>query len=125
LSCETHVDSGFLTILHQTESPGLQVRDKLKRWHDVPCDPRAFVVNTGRALQHVSGGKLAATEHRVRQCAEERLSIPFFLEPSFDFAVSPGSFGLTSTASDSKSSSYEIFLRESLSKFVEYGRVDP
>jgi isopenicillin N synthase-like dioxygenase len=125
LSCETHVDSGFLTILQQGQIPGLQVRDKRERWCDVPCDPRTFVVNTGRALQHVSGGVLAATQHRVRQCREERLSIPFFLEPSFDFVVSPGSLGLSCTASGSESVSYESFLRESLSKFVEYDRGDP
>jgi isopenicillin N synthase-like dioxygenase len=123
LSCETHVDSGFLTILLQG-SPGLQVRDRQKRWHDVPCDPRAFVVNTGRALQHVSARTLAATLHRVRHCQEERLSIPFFLEPSFDFVVSPSSLGLPGTAPDAESVSYESFLRESLSKFVEYDRAD-
>ena len=123
LSCETHVDSGFLTILQHGQRPGLQVRDKRRRWHDVPCDPREFVVNTGRALQHLSGGTLAATPHRVRHCREERLSIPFFLEPSFDFAMSPHSLGLSNSESGS-SISYESFLRESLSKFAEYDRGD-
>jgi isopenicillin N synthase-like dioxygenase len=124
LSCETHVDSGFLTILLQGQSPGLQVRDKRERWHDVPFVPGTFVVNTGRALQHVSNGALAATQHRVRHCRNDRLSIPFFLEPSFDFVVSPDSLGLPCPASGSERISYENFLRDSLSGFVEYDRAD-
>lgn len=124
LSCETHVDSGFLTILHHGQVPGLQVRDRARRWHDVPCNPEEFVVNTGRALQQVSDRKLAATPHRVRHCAEERLSIPFFLEPSFDFVMSPHSLGLRGSEAGAGGPAYESFLRESLSKFVEYNRGD-
>ena len=124
LSCETHVDSGFLTILHQGQSPGLQVRDKGGCWHDVPIDPGAFVVNTGRALQHVSDEAFRATRHRVRHCREDRLSIPFFLEPSFDFVVSPGSLAIPCAASGAEQVAYESFLRESLAGFIEYDRSD-
>lgn len=125
LACETHVDSGFLTILHHGDRPGLQVRDTRRQWHDVPCDPRAFVVNTGRALQLASGGALKATPHRVLHTTAARLSIPFFFEPAFDFTVRPASLGLPESESKSEASAYEAFLRESLGQFAEYDRREP
>jgi isopenicillin N synthase-like dioxygenase len=120
LSCETHVDSGFLTILRQGPEAGLQVRDARGHWIDVPFDPEALVVNTGRALQRVSGGVLAATQHRVSLCHERRVSIPFFLEPAHDLAVGPAAIGLPADAASAPS--YEQHLRESLSELKEYAR---
>jgi isopenicillin N synthase-like dioxygenase len=100
------------------------VRDARGRWHDVPFDPNALVVNTGLALQRVSDDALPATHHRVLLCREERVSIPFFLEPAYDFPVSGESLGLSARSCRSPAPTYEHFLRDSLSKFVEYDR-DP
>ena len=51
LGCETHVDSGIMTILYQDKKGGLQVQNRHSlEWHDVPHDPNAFVINTGLAL---------------------------------------------------------------------------
>ena len=38
---------------------------KTKKWHDVPFNKNALVVNTGRALEYLSKGKFKATNHRV------------------------------------------------------------
>lgn len=121
LACETHVDSGFLTVLYQDERGGLQVRDRNLRWHDVPYDRDAFVVNTGRALARITNDAFAATPHRVLQKPGERLSIPFFYEPRHDCALTPAAFGLNGPA-PAEVVVYEVFLRESLSHFVEYDR---
>jgi hypothetical protein len=55
-------------------------------WVDVPPVADALVVNLGDALEHISGGLLRATPHRVLQrrgAAKGRLSFPFFFDPSF------------------------------------------
>jgi isopenicillin N synthase-like dioxygenase len=121
LACETHVDSGLVTILYQGERGGLQVRDRQRTWHDVPVDRHAFVVNTGSALEAITAGQFPATRHRVLMGDGPRLSIPFFFEPRYDCQLVPSSFGL-SGAPTSEAVTYEAFLRRSLAKFPEYDR---
>ena len=60
---------------------------KTKKWHDVPFNKNALVVNTGRALEYLSKGKFKATNHRVLWNKQKRLSVPFFFEPSYDFKM--------------------------------------
>ncbi|CAE7762911.1 unnamed protein product [Symbiodinium microadriaticum] len=102
-----HTDYGYLTILKQDDSGGLQaktpVRGKTARgvkvksaderpatdlleWIDVPPIRNTFVVNLGDSLQHNTGGLLLATTHRVQQrtnATTSRYSFPFFFDPSF------------------------------------------
>ena len=55
LGCETHVDSGIFTILYQDKKGGLQVQNrKNKKWHNVPFNKSALVVNTGSCLLYTS-----------------------------------------------------------------------
>jgi len=121
LGCETHVDSGIFTVLYQDRKGGLQVQNrKNKKWYDVSFNKNAFVINTGRALEFLSKGKFKATNHRVLWNKSERLSIPFFFEPSYDFKMNK-SF-LNSRKYTSSGQIYEKFLNQSLKKFVEYQR---
>tara|TARA_B100000427_G_C15474318_1_gene580007 strand:+ start:53 stop:1021 length:969 start_codon:yes stop_codon:yes gene_type:complete len=121
LGCETHVDSGVFTILYQDKKGGLQVQNrKNKKWYDVPFNKNALVVNTGRALEFLSKGKFKATNHRVLWNKTKRMSIPFFLEPSFDFKMT-NSF-LNKAKPKNNGLIYEKFLNQSLKKFVEYQR---
>ena len=122
LGCETHVDSGIMTILYQDKKGGLQVQNRhTLEWHDVPHDPTAYVVNTGLALEYLTNGKMKATNHRVLFNQEERISIPFFFEPSYDFKLDPKYLEISE---DYKYDidNYENFLTNSLKKFVEYDR---
>ena len=122
LGCETHVDSGIMTILYQDKKGGLQVQNRHSlEWHDVPHDPNAYVVNTGLALEYLTNGKMKATNHRVLFNQEERISIPFFFEPSYDFKLDPKYLEISE---DYKYDidNYENFLTNSLKKFVEYDR---
>ncbi len=123
LCCETHVDSGLLTLLYQDDRGGLQVRNAAGEWLDVPPDEDAFVVNTGLALQRLTSRALVATQHRVLQAEGPRLSIPFFFEPIPDFEMAPRSLGLPET-SEEPAESYEAYLAESMKRFSEYQR-DP
>ena len=121
LGCETHVDSGIFTVLYQNKKGGLQVQNrKTKKWHNVPFDKNALVVNTGRALEYLSKGKFKATNHRVLWNKQKRLSVPFFFEPSYDFKMNL-SF-LNKRRFSNGGIRYDKFLNKSLKKFVEYQR---
>jgi isopenicillin N synthase-like dioxygenase len=121
LGCETHVDSGVFTILYQDKKGGLQVQNKkTKKWHDVPFNNNALVVNTGRALEFLSKGKFKATNHRVLWNKKKRMSIPFFFEPSYDFKMNTDF--LNAKKINNKGLIYEKFLNQSLKKFIEYQR---
>jgi len=121
LGCETHVDSGIFTILYQDQKGGLQVQNrKTKKWHNVPFNKNALVVNTGRALEYLSKGKFKATNHRVLWNKKKRMSVPFFFEPSYDFKMNPNF--LSTKKINNKGLIYEKFLNQSLKKFVEYQR---
>ena len=122
LGCETHVDSGIFTILYQDKKGGLQVQNrKNKKWHNVPFNKNALIVNTGLALQFLSKGKFKATNHRVLWNKTKRMSIPFFFEPSYDFKMSH-SYLNGQPKSKAKSIFFEKFLNKSLKKFIEYQR---
>lgn len=84
-----HTDYGYLTILKQDNSGGLQVRNlhNASEWIDAPPVPGTFVINLGDALEHATDGIYRATPHRVLQrthASHDRLSMPYFFDPSFD-----------------------------------------
>jgi isopenicillin N synthase-like dioxygenase len=82
-----HTDYGLLTLLGQDGNAGLQVRTA-QGWLDVPPDPDTFVCNIGDMLERLTGGRYRSTPHRVRNTGGgERLSYPFFLDPSWDAVV--------------------------------------
>ena len=121
LGCETHVDSGIFTVLYQDKIGGLQVQNRNnEKWYDVPFNEKALVVNTGRALEFLSKGRFKATNHRVIWNKSERMSIPFFFEPSYDFKMNT-SF-LIKNQPENTGQMYEKFLNRSLKKFIEYQR---
>ena len=121
LGCETHVDSGIFTVLYQDKKGGLQVQNrKTKKWHNVPFNKNAFVVNTGRTLEYLTRGKFKATKHRVLWSRSKRMSIPFFFEPSYDFKMNQSFFIDKKLRNNGQI--YEHFLNKSLKKFIEYQR---
>ena len=84
-----HKDPGILTLLLiEPGKAGLQV-ERDGGWLDVPPVDGAFVVNIGELLEVATDGYLRATKHRVVSppVGTERLSVPFFFNPSLDAEV--------------------------------------
>lgn len=79
-----HTDFGFVTILAQDDTGGLEVRTKDGEWMPAPVIPGTFVVNIGDALARWTNGRFASTPHRVinRAPHRSRYSVPFFLDPN-------------------------------------------
>lgn len=81
-----HTDYGLLTLLHQDHTGGLQVRSGTE-WLDVDPVEGSLVCNLGDMLERMTGGSYRATPHRVCVPEEDRVSIPFFFDPSWDAEV--------------------------------------
>ena len=122
LGCETHVDSGIMTILYQSKKGGLQVQNRKNlKWYTVPYNKNAFIVNSGLALQLLTNDKFKATNHRVIFDQKKRISIPFFFEPNYNFKIDPSLLKIRKKPLYDVVN-YEAFLSKSLEKFVEYNR---
>jgi isopenicillin N synthase-like dioxygenase len=83
-----HKDSGFVTILLQDKTAGLQVLGD-DGWIDAPPVSGTFVVNIGELLEIASNGYLRANIHRVVSppASGDRLSVAFFLGARLDAEV--------------------------------------
>jgi isopenicillin N synthase-like dioxygenase len=85
-----HTDYGFLTILLQDQSGGLQARHRSGEWLEVPPIPGTFVINIGDMLELWTRGIFLSTPHRVRNSGSgERISLPFFFDPSWNAGLEP------------------------------------
>lgn len=83
-----HIDGDFITILAQSEVPGLELRTPEKKWIQAPALPGTLLVNAGEILRLWSNGRFRATLHRViNQSGRDRYAIPFFYSPSPDTLI--------------------------------------
>ena len=96
-----HTDSGFLSLLLQDRTGGLQVMNGAGEWIDAPPVENTLVVNLGEMLQLATRGYYLATPHRVlppnaasgAPAAENgtraRLSVPYFWNPRLEYVCEP------------------------------------
>jgi isopenicillin N synthase-like dioxygenase len=87
-----HADWGFLTLLLQDATGGLQARPpRAEQWIDVPPLPDALVINVGEMLEVATHGYLVSTLHRVLPCppGRTRQSIGIFWSPRLDATLHP------------------------------------
>jgi len=84
-----HSDYGILTLLAHDGTPGLEVKVGTE-WVPAPSDPDLIICNLGDMLDRLTAGRYRSTAHRVRNVANhDRLSLPFFLDPSWDARIEP------------------------------------
>jgi gibberellin-44 dioxygenase len=84
-----HTDPTSLTLLHQDDVGGLQVRVG-GAWRAVRPRADAFVVNIGDTFAAITDGRHASCLHRaVVNSAAARRSLTFFLNPQMDRVVRP------------------------------------
>jgi isopenicillin N synthase-like dioxygenase len=89
LGIHHHTDAGGLTVLLQDGVSGLQVFHDAY-WHDITPVPGAFTINIGDMTQVWSNDAYRAPVHRVLAMnRSERISIPYFYNPSYDTVVAP------------------------------------
>uniref|UniRef100_A0A0D9W799 gibberellin 2beta-dioxygenase n=1 Tax=Leersia perrieri TaxID=77586 RepID=A0A0D9W799_9ORYZ len=82
-----HTDSDFLTVLCQDQVGGLHLM-KDSRWVAVRPRPDTLIVNIGDLFQAWSNNRYKSVEHKVVANAKtDRLSVAYFLCPSFDSFV--------------------------------------
>lgn len=86
-----HKDSSALTVLAQDDVGGLEVKQKRDgQWIPVKPIPDAYIINVGDVIQVWSNDEYESVEHRVKVNSEkDRLSIPFFFDPSHYVVVKP------------------------------------
>jgi isopenicillin N synthase-like dioxygenase len=84
-----HTDYGLLTLLRQDEIAGLGVWHR-DRWLPAPPIPDSFLCNVGDMLERLTAGRYTSALHRVHNVtARNRLSMPLFLDPSFEAVLQP------------------------------------
>ena len=90
-----HTDAGALTLLLQDDQPGLEVcRDGC--WYLVEPRADALVVNIGDMIQVWSNDRYRAALHCVvTNPSQDRYSVPFFLNPSYETTYEPLSTTVT------------------------------
>jgi isopenicillin N synthase-like dioxygenase len=84
-----HTDSSFLTMLAQSELPGLAIRTPAGEWIDAPIIPGAFLVNSGDMLRRWTNHRFLSTPHRVinRNANRHRYAIPFFFDATYNYPM--------------------------------------
>jgi isopenicillin N synthase-like dioxygenase len=89
LGAGAHTDYGSITLLHQDEVGGLEVRGGDGHWYPAPAVPGALLVNTGDLMQRWTNDRFRSTFHRVRAIGglADRYSIAFFVDPDTDVRV--------------------------------------
>jgi isopenicillin N synthase-like dioxygenase len=95
-----HTDYGLLTMLRQDDNAGLQVRSRRgDEWIPAPPLAGSFVCNIGDMLDRLTGGHYRSTPHRVvPSVGRDRISWPFFFDPSWDADVRPVGQGVLAGA---------------------------
>jgi isopenicillin N synthase-like dioxygenase len=83
-----HTDYGFITILSQDTSGGLEVRRRDGTWLAAPPIPGTWVVNVADMLSRWTNGRWQSTPHRVKNLSGgDRYSCPYFFDMSMDSTV--------------------------------------
>lgn len=84
-----HRDHGFITFLPLSNEPGLQIQTRDGEWIAAEQVEDAIIVNTGEFMHRWTNGRFIATPHRVVPPRNDRYSIAFFFNPTWDTEAVP------------------------------------
>ena len=84
-----HRDHGFITFLPLSDEPGLQIQTPHGEWIPAEQVEDAIIVNTGEFMNRWTNGRFIATPHRVVPPRNDRYSIAFFFNPTWDTEAVP------------------------------------
>ena len=84
-----HTDHGFMTLVAQDSTSGLQVQGADGAWIPLPPVRNALVLNVADMLSVISGGRWPSSPHRVVLNRNERYSAAFFYDPNFNAKIEP------------------------------------
>ncbi|KZV56083.1 gibberellin 3-beta-dioxygenase 1 [Dorcoceras hygrometricum] len=86
-----HTDSTILSIIHQSNTSGLQlIREGGSVWITVPPHPGALVIHVGDLMHILSNGLYPSVLHRaIVNRTQHRLSVAYFFGPPVSVKVSP------------------------------------
>merc|ERR1712118_622640 len=92
-----HTDFGWLTILNQSISElcSLEMQDsETKAWQPIPAKKGTLIINIGDMMAKWTRGRYIPQVHRVIHKGEnDRISVPFFFNPSIDAKVDDVCYG--------------------------------
>tara|TARA_Y100001934_G_scaffold24569_1_gene27224 strand:- start:443 stop:1399 length:957 start_codon:yes stop_codon:yes gene_type:complete len=95
-----HTDHGFLTLVAQDSTSGLQVQGTDGIWIPLPPVRDALVLNVADMLSVISAGRWPSSPHRVVLNRNERYSTAFFYDPNFSAMIEPQVSSATSTENE-------------------------
>lgn len=85
-----HTDYGCMTLLHQDQVGGLQVRTRAGEWVTARPIAGTLVVNIGDLLARWTNDRFVSTPHRVVNSAGvARHSMGVFVDPNFEAEIAP------------------------------------
>ncbi|MBL8697889.1 MAG: isopenicillin N synthase family oxygenase [Alphaproteobacteria bacterium] len=112
-----HTDYGFLTLVCQDDTGGLEVKRRDGGWISATPVPGAFVMNAADILMRWTNNRLVSTPHRVvNRSPRDRYSIAYFHDPAMDAVVAP----LPGAAAQWPPVRYGDYLMERLDKNYAY-----
>lgn len=83
-----HTDFGWITMIAQSDTGGLEVQKSNGSWMSVKPVPNSFVVNVGDLMSLWTNERYKATMHRViNTTGKIRHSAAFFMDPDFTASV--------------------------------------
>ncbi|KAK8482382.1 hypothetical protein V6N13_080542 [Hibiscus sabdariffa] len=88
LGAHAHHDQNMMTLLHQNEVDGLEIRNKNGEWINVKLSPNSFIVMIGQSFNVWLNGRLCSPYHRVVTKGDKvRYSAGLFALPRGGFRV--------------------------------------